>query len=401
MSGTGLVLLGSTGSIGRSTLEVVADLGDRFRLVGLSCQRRWRELARIAETTRPEAVAIADLEAWREARAEGAFAGVACLPGPEGVTELARWGSAEVVLNGIVGAAGLPATLAALQAGKRVALANKESLVVGGELVMQAAGEGDLLQPVDSEHNAIWQLLRDRPRDHVRRIVLTASGGPFRDRPAGRMGNVTPEEALAHPTWSMGPKITVDSATLANKGLEVIEAHHLFGLEYGRIDVVIHPQSIVHGLVECVDGTLFAELGEPDMRAPIRAALTWPDRVPGGEPVDLVRLSGLTFEEPDPRRFPALGIARGAGEAGGTAPAVFNAANEVAVSAFLAGRIDFPQIPSLCESVLAEHDVRPAESVETLFEADRWARARARERAGIEWTRIGEQGVTGIPMDID
>ncbi len=347
MSGTGLVLLGATGSIGESALDVVADLGDRFCLVGLSCHRRWRELARISERSGVEAVAIADEAAWREARDAGAFRESECLRGPEGVTELARWDTAAVVLNGIVGAAGLPATLAALEAGKRVALANKESLVVGGELVMRAARGGGLLQPVDSEHNAIWQLLRDRPREHVRRIVLTASGGPFRELPRSRLQDVSPEQALAHPTWSMGPKITVDSATLANKGLEIIEAHHLFGLDYDRIDVVIHPQSIVHGLVECVDGTLFAELSEPDMRGPIRAALTWPERVPAGEPADLTRLSGLTFEDPDPERFPALGIARAAGKAGGTAPAVFNAVNEVAVSAFLAGRIGFPQIPSL------------------------------------------------------
>ncbi|MGH7550335.1 MAG: 1-deoxy-D-xylulose-5-phosphate reductoisomerase [Gemmatimonadota bacterium] len=392
MSGAELVLLGATGSIGESALDVVADLGERFRVVGLSCHRRWRELVRIAERTAAEAVAIADVEAWREAREEGAFQGLECLPGPEGVTELARRDGVAIVLNGIVGAAGLPATLAALEAGKRVALANKESLVVGGELVLRAAGGGDLLRPVDSEHNAIWQLLQNRPREDLRRIVLTASGGPFREVPRTRLDRVTPEEALSHPTWSMGPKITVDSATLANKGLEIIEAHHLFGLDYDRIDVVIHPQSVVHGLVECVDGTLFAELGEPDMRAPIRAALMWPDRMHVGERVDLTRLSGLTFEAPDAERFPALGIARAAGEAGGTAPAVFNAVNEVAVSAFLAGRIRFPQIPSLCESVLSEHDVQPADSVETLFLADRWARARAGAHAGVEWTTIGTTG---------
>jgi 1-deoxy-D-xylulose-5-phosphate reductoisomerase len=226
----------------------------------------------------------------------------------------------------------------------------------------------------------------------VRRIVLTASGGPFRGLSAEQLSRVTPEEALAHPTWSMGPKITIDSATLANKGLEVIEAHHLFRLDYDRIDVVIHPQSIVHGMVECMDGTLFAELGEPDMRAPIRAALTWPERVANGGRVDLTRLSGLTFELPDTERFPALGIARDAGKAGGTAPAVFNAANELAVSAFLAGRIAFPQISAICDRVLAEHDVRPADSVETLLDADRWARERASERAGLGRTSIGARG---------
>jgi 1-deoxy-D-xylulose-5-phosphate reductoisomerase len=392
VSGEGVVLLGATGSIGTSAIEVVRDFGDRFRIVGLSCLRRWRELDRIATETEAETVAVADPEAWREARATGAFADVECLQGPEGVLELTRMASAVTVLNGIVGAAGLGPTLAALEAGKRVALANKESLVVAGELVVRAAGGGDRLRPVDSEHNAIWQLLDGRPEGSVRRIILTASGGPFRGFSAERLRRVTPEEALAHPTWSMGPKITIDSATLANKGLEVIEAHHLFGLDYDRIDVVIHPQSIVHGMVECMDGTLFAELGEPDMRSPIRAALTWPERVANGERMDLTRLSGLTFEAPDSERFPALGIARYAGRAGGTAPAVFNAANEVAVSAFLAGRIAFPQIPAICDRVLGEHDVKPADSVETLLDADRWARERAGERAGFEWTPIGTRG---------
>lgn len=385
----GLVLLGATGSIGASAIDVVRELGDRFRIVGLSCLRDWRKLDRIASATGAETVAVADPEAWREARAEGAFAGVECLQGPEGVVELARMASAGTVLNGIVGAAGLVPTLVALEVGKRVALANKESLVVGGELVVRAAAGGDRLRPVDSEHNAIWQLLEGRPGEGVRRIVLTASGGPFRGLSTERLRQVTPEEALAHPTWSMGPKITIDSATLANKGLEVIEAHHLFGLAYDRIDVVIHPQSIVHGMVECVDGTLFAELGKPDMRSPIRAALTWPERVARGGPADLTGLSGLTFEAPDSKRFPALGIARAAGLAGGTAPAVFNAANEVAVSAFLAGRIPFPQIPAICDRVLGEHDVRPADSVETLLDADRWARDTAGRQAGVEWTAIG------------
>ena len=392
MSGEGLVLLGATGSIGASAIEVVRDLGDRFHIVGLSCLRRWRELDRIATETGAEAVAVADPDAWQEARAAGAFADIVCHQGPEGVLELARMASAATVLNGIVGAAGLVPTLAALEADKRVALANKEALVVGGELVVRAAGGGDRLRPVDSEHNAIWQLLDGRPEGSVRRIVLTASGGPFRGLSTERLRRVTPAEALAHPTWSMGAKITIDSATLANKGLEIIEAHHLFGLDYDRIDVVVHPQSIVHGMVEVVDGTLFAELGEPDMRAPIRAALTWPERVANRVTTDLTRLSGLTFEAPDAERFPALGIARDAGRAGGTAPAVYNAANEVAVSAFLAGRIAFPQIPAICERVLGEHDVRPADSVETLLNADRWARERASERAGFEWTPIGTRG---------
>ncbi|HYO47085.1 MAG TPA: 1-deoxy-D-xylulose-5-phosphate reductoisomerase [Gemmatimonadota bacterium] len=381
-----LVVLGATGSIGASALEVVGELGDRIEVVGLACHGSWRKLAALAARWHPRAVAIADENAWREARSAAAFgSGVRILGGASGLVELAAMDDVDVVLNGIVGAAGLLATLAALEAGKRVALANKESLVVGGELVAAAAG-GSLLDsgrvlPVDSEHNAIWQLLAGRRSDEVRRIVLTASGGPFRRTPAERLARVTPEEALAHPTWDMGPKITIDSATLANKGLEVIEAHHLFGLPYDRIDVVVHPQSIVHGLVEWSDGTLFAELGKPDMRVPIRSALAWPDRADGPH-ADLAELAGLTFESPDLDRFPALAIARAAGEAGGTAPAVFNAANEVAVALFLERRIAFPDIAGLCARVLDAHQPRPVDSITTLMEADRWAREEARARGG-------------------
>jgi 1-deoxy-D-xylulose-5-phosphate reductoisomerase len=250
-----------------------------------------------------------------------------------------------------------------------------------------AAAGGDLLaggrvQPVDSEHSAIWQLLAGRRRDDLRRIILTASGGPFRETSSERLARVTPEEALAHPTWDMGPKISIDSATLANKGLEIIEAHHLFGLPYDRIEVVVHPQSIVHGLVEWNDGTLFAEMGKPDMRAPIRSALAWPDRAPG--PVaDLADLTALTFEPPDLARFPMLAIARAAGEAGGTAPAVFNAANEVAVALFLDGRIGFCDIPALCAGVLERHEVRAADAIDVILEADRWARAEARVQPAV------------------
>ena len=376
-----LVILGATGSIGASALEVAGELGDRIVVAGLSCHRGWRELAALAARWRPRAVAIADEDAWREARAADAFpAGVPVLGGAAGLCELAAMDGVDVVLNGIVGAAGLEATLAALGAGKRVALANKESLVVGGDLVRAAVG-GDLLAggrvlPVDSEHNAIWQLLAGRRSDEVRRIVLTASGGPFRRTPADRLAAVTAAEALAHPTWEMGPKITIDSATLANKGLEVIEAHHLFGLPYERIDVTVHPQSIVHGLVEWKDGTLFAELGKPDMKLPIRSALAWPERAEGPA-ADLAELGGLTFEPPDLERFPALAIARSAGEAGGTAPAVFNAVNEVAVTLFLDGRIGFLDSPALCARVLDAHEPRAVDSLATLMEVDRWARAEA------------------------
>jgi len=375
---TRLVVLGATGSIGASALDVAAELGDRLTVTGLACRSDWQGLAELAARWRPAAVAIEDEAAWKAAGGADAFpSGTEVLAGSSGVAELAAHGDADIVLNGIVGAAGLGPTLSALEAGRRVALANKESLVVGGDLVMQHAREPGRLLPVDSEHNAIWQLLEGRDRARVARVVLTASGGPFRATPRERLAGVTPQEALAHPTWSMGPKVTVDSATLANKGLEVIEAHHLFGLDYDEIDVVIHPQSIVHGLVELVDGTLFAELGPPDMRAPIRAALTWPDRVPVGRRTDLTALGGLTFERPDPHRFPMLALAREAGRAGGTAPAVFNAANEVAVEAFLRGAIGFLDIPAICDRVLAAHDARPARTVEDLLAADAWARAMA------------------------
>jgi 1-deoxy-D-xylulose-5-phosphate reductoisomerase len=377
-----LVILGATGSIGASALEVAAELDDRIEVAGLSCHRGWRELASLAVRWRPRAVAVADEDAWREARGSGAFPdGTAVLGGAAGVSELAAMDGVDVVLNGIVGAAGLGATLAALGAGRRVALANKESLVVGGDLVRAAAGDDMLaagrVLPVDSEHNAIWQLLAGRGTEDVRRIVLTASGGPFRRTPANRLAAVTAAEALAHPTWDMGPKITIDSATLANKGLEVIEAHHLFGLPYDRIDVAVHPQSIVHGLVEWRDGTLFAELGKPDMKLPIRSALAWPERAEGPS-ADLAELGGLTFEPPDLERFPALAIARSAGEAGGTAPAVFNAANEVAGALFLEGRIGFMDIPATCARVLDAHEPRAVETLDVLMEADRWARAEAK-----------------------
>lgn len=396
-----LVVLGATGSIGESALDVAAALGDRVRVVGLACGSDWRALAELARRWRPEAVAISDESAWNQARRAGAFGkGIEVLGGPDGVVELVARGTADTVLNGIVGAAGLRPTLAALEAGHRVALANKESLVVGGELVTAAAeieadryGDPEArLVPVDSEHNAIWQLLAGRSQEEVRRIVLTASGGPFRGRSRERLAEVTPAEALAHPTWEMGPKITIDSATLANKGLEVIEAHYLFGLPYDAIEVVVHPQSIVHGLVETIDGSLFAELGEPDMRDPIRSALTWPDRVEHGDPADLTALSELEFEAPDREAFPMLELARRAGEAGGTAPALFNAANEVAVAAFLDEAIGFLEIPVTVERVLQEHDVVPADSVETLIDADRRARARAAAIAGIERTPAGSAG---------
>ncbi|HET9334493.1 MAG TPA: 1-deoxy-D-xylulose-5-phosphate reductoisomerase, partial [Gemmatimonadota bacterium] len=278
-----LIVLGATGSIGASALDVAAELGERIEVVGLSCNGSWRELAALASRWRPAAVAIADEAAWREARASGAFGEeVRLLAGATGLVELAAGGDADIVLNGIVGAAGLEATLAALGAGRRVALANKESLVVGGELVAAVLGrrilERGMLLPVDSEHSAIWQLLAGKRTEEVRRIILTASGGPFRRTPAEALARVTPAQALAHPTWDMGPKITIDSATLANKALEVIEAHFLYGLPYSAIEVVVHPQSVVHSFVEFVDGSTLAQLGLPDMRTALAVGLGWPRR---------------------------------------------------------------------------------------------------------------------------
>jgi 1-deoxy-D-xylulose-5-phosphate reductoisomerase len=394
---TGLAILGATGSIGASTLQVATQLAGRFAVVALASRSDWRKLAALASRWHPEAVALSDEGAWREARAARAFdQGVVLLGGEEGVLAVAQWASADTVVNGLVGAAGLPSTLASLVAGKRVALANKESLVVGGELVARLAGgalglapDGTFapadarLVPIDSEHSALWQLLERRPRATVRRVILTASGGPFRGAGREHLARVTPEEALAHPTWSMGAKITVDSATLANKGLEVIEAHWLFGLPYEAIDVVVHPQSIVHGLVETVDDALYAQLGIPDMRHPIRVALTWPDRVQVEGMIDMTRLSGLEFLQPDLESFPMLRLGLEAGRMGGTTPAVYNAANEVLVAAFLERSIGFLEIAKITEQVLEEHDPSPADSLEILWNADDAARRRTSELAGL------------------
>jgi 1-deoxy-D-xylulose-5-phosphate reductoisomerase len=306
---------------------------------------------------------------------------VEVLAGEDAAERLALASDADMVLNAMVGAAGLGPSLAALQSGKLLALANKESLIVGGELMMDLVkGEPERLIPVDSEHAALAQCLRGERRDDVRRVIVTASGGPFREWNRDELRQASVNEALAHPTWSMGPKITIDSATLMNKGLEVIEAHHLFGLDYRQIDVVIHPESIVHGLVEFRDGSVLAQLANPDMRLPIQLALGFPDRLPAGIPrLDLARLGRLTFEPVDHERFPALGLAYRAGQRGSTYPAVLNAANEVAVGAFLEGRIRFTTITEIVGAVLDEHEPAAAVSVVALSRADGWARRRATE----------------------
>jgi 1-deoxy-D-xylulose-5-phosphate reductoisomerase len=324
-------------------------------------------------------IAVADAACAREARLE--FEGTV-LEGEASARLLIDACEPDMVLNGIVGAAGLGPTIATLNAGIDLALANKESLVIGGELVIELArGTGSRILPVDSEHSAIFQLLDGQSRDAVERIVLTASGGPFRGR--DDLGSVTVAEALNHPTWKMGGRITIDSASLMNKGFEMIEAHHLFGVEYERIDVVIHPQSIVHSLVDLVDGATLAHLGYPDMRVPIAFALAWPERVPTPvERLDLVAVSSLDFERPDPGTFRCLDLARQAGLAGGISPCVLNASDEVAVQAFLDGRISFPDIAALVERVLDDIGTGPAKDFQELFAIDEASRERTEELAG-------------------
>ncbi|MEU7942800.1 1-deoxy-D-xylulose-5-phosphate reductoisomerase [Microbispora bryophytorum] len=381
-----VVVLGSTGSIGTQALDVVANAPGRFRVTALAAGGgRVDLLARQAADFGAEAVAVADpaaVPALREAlSAAGARARV--LAGPEGVAEVAA-SPCDIVLNGITGALGLTSTLAALEAGRTLALANKESLIVGGPLVKRLAGPGQMI-PVDSEHSALAQCLwaagpGGADPAAVRRLVVTASGGPFRGRRRAELTDVTPEMALNHPTWSMGPVITVNSATLVNKGLEVIEAHLLFDIGFDRIEVVVHPQSIIHSMVEFADGSTIAQASPPDMRLPISLALAYPDRVPGAaRAVDWTTAHTWTFEPLDDEAFPSVALARHVGALGGTAPAVYNAANEVCVEAFLKGALPFLGIVDTVESVVAAHAPGPAASVEEVLAADAWARARAAE----------------------
>jgi len=350
-----VIVLGSTGSIGVQALEVIAANPERFAVAGLAAGTD-REL--LAEQARRFGVTETALGAGDAVR-------------------LVRSVEADVVLNGITGSVGLAPTIAALETGRLLALANKESLIVGGELVKRLAASGQIV-PVDSEHSAIAQALRSGARSEVRRLVLTASGGPFRGRSRASLAGVTPQEALAHPTWSMGRVITTNSATLVNKGLEVIEAHLLFEVPYERIEVTVHPQSIVHSMVEFVDGSTIAQCSPPDMALPISLGLAWPDRVPGtGTPLDWSRASEWAFEPLDAEAFPAVELAKRVGEAAGTAPAVYNAANEQAVAAFHAGRIPFTGIVETIQRVVERHEPVAATELETVLEAERWARAEA------------------------
>jgi 1-deoxy-D-xylulose-5-phosphate reductoisomerase len=369
-----LVILGSTGSIGVQALDVVARSGGELKVVGLSAGDKWETLVDQARRTGVSRIALADPDA--AARAAEAWTGGTVLSGNDGLVELIAETECDIVLNAIVGSAGLLPTVAALGEGIDVALANKESLVVGGELVMQLAeATGAALIPVDSEHSALHQLLDGERLGTVDRLVLTASGGPFRGRGKAELAGVTIAQALDHPTWAMGGKITIDSATLMNKGLEVIEAHHLFGTPYQQIDVVVHPQSIIHSLIQLCDGATLAHLGYPDMRVPISYALHYPERVDVPvRPLDLVELGALTFEAADEETFACLRLAREVGIAGGTAPCTLNAANEIAVHAFLAGRLAFTAIAEVIERTLELVPARQLHSFESLVQADGEAR---------------------------
>ena len=383
----GVAILGATGSIGASTVDVLERQGGRWRVHGISANVSVDEALALCRRTGCAVVAMADADAAGRlaARVAAEALAVRVEAGEAAIAALAADDAVDVVVSAIVGAAALVPTLAAAGAGKRVLLANKEALVMSGDLLMRTAREaGALIMPVDSEHNAIFQSLPATPTgvstEGIERVILTASGGPFRTATAEALRAVTPEQALVHPNWSMGPKITVDSATLMNKGLELIEACRLFDLGVADIEVLIHPESIVHSMVRYTDGSTIAQLGRPDMRTPIAHALAWPERIDAGvRPLELAELAGLHFEAPDPVRFPALRLALEAEAAGGSAPAVLNAANEVAVEAFLAGRLGFTDIAALVETVLEGTDFSPVPDTATIIEADGAARRLARE----------------------
>ena len=370
-----IAILGATGSIGKSTLDLVEYNRDRFEVVAVTAAMSVEALADIARRTGAKLAVIANESRLGELRQLLAGTGCRCAAGNSALVE-AACGDADLVIAAIVGCAGLKPVMAAVEAGKTVALANKEALVTAGELMTQAAqASGTVILPIDSEHNAIFQCLAGSRKENVARIILTASGGPFRDAPVDRIAAATPEEAVAHPNWSMGAKISVDSATMMNKGLELIEARYLFGLTSDRIDIVVHPQSVVHSLVEFVDGSMLAQLGSPDMRIPIAYALAWPERVEtGARRLDLAAIARLDFEPPDVERFPALRVARQALESGGSAPIVLNAANEVAVASFLAGGIRFPDIVALVQRALDELDFAAPRSIPDVLDIDRRTR---------------------------
>jgi 1-deoxy-D-xylulose-5-phosphate reductoisomerase len=373
-----VVILGATGSIGESALKVARDIPERMEIVGLAANSNAEKLAAAANETRVQSVCLVD-----ETQIDALQRALAYKPrifaGQEGLLEIACLTNAEMVLVAIVGTGGLRPALAAIEAGKDLAVASKEILVMAGEIVMREARDNDVqVLPVDSEHNAIFQCLEGKSSLDIRRIILTASGGPFRETPRKDFNSIIPEQALKHPTWNMGPKITIDSATLFNKGLEMIEAHWLFGVEMKRVEVVIHPQSIVHSMVEFADGSTLAQLSYSNMCFPIQYAVTWPDRVPNTlPPLDFSKLSKLEFSTPRYDDFPALNLARRAGETGGTLPAVMNAANEVAVAGFLERQVRFPGIWQIVEEVMNRHTSVAHADLDAILQADQWARKEA------------------------
>jgi 1-deoxy-D-xylulose-5-phosphate reductoisomerase len=378
-----VILLGSSGSIGESTCKVARALPEKMKIVGLAVAKSTDRLLEQAKEFGVRALAVSDEQAAENVK-NRLPSGAKFYSGPDGLTRMVEETQADMVLVAIVGTAGLAPALAALQSGKDLAVASKEILVLAGSAVMaEAKKRGKQILPVDSEHNAIFQCLHGANGKEVRKVILTASGGPFRQSSSQEMEKVTVAQALKHPTWSMGKKITIDSATMFNKGLEMIEAHWLFGLPMSRVDVVVHPQSIVHSMVEFIDGSVLAQLSVTDMCFPIQYAVTYPERMPSGlPPLDLAKLGNLSFEAPDEKRFPALRLAREAGEAGGTLPGVFNAANEVAVEAFLEGRISFPRIWGMVESVMQEHRTEKNPNLDSIVAADQWARVQAKAQLG-------------------
>jgi 1-deoxy-D-xylulose-5-phosphate reductoisomerase len=376
-----LAVLGSTGSIGVSTLSIVERFPDQFRVVALAAGKNLSKLKEQVSRFQPEVVSLSSEQDARDLRLQLPDFRGEILCGEPGLHAVATHPEAELVMAALVGAAGLAPTLSAIRAGKTIALANKEALVISGELMTREAKRcGVKILPVDSEHNAIFQALHGHERTQVKRIILTASGGPFLHRPATELAEVSIEEALKHPTWKMGSKITIDSATLMNKGLEVIEARWLFDLPPEQVAVIVHPQSIIHSMVEYIDGSVLAQLGIPDMTIPISYILAYPERLPLTHlpSLDLASAAQLTFFQPDLEKFPCLRLAYAALQQGGTCPAALNAANEIAVENFLAGRIRFPDIAALNERVLQTHALQPVSDLEVLLEADRWAREEAR-----------------------
>lgn len=373
-----VLILGATGSIGTSALKVARDIPDRMQIVGLAAQRSITALREQVLETGVKQVCVTDEKAAAEARSLFP-SDVEVFSGEKGLVDIVRASDADMVIVAIVGTAGLAPALAAIEAGKHLAVASKEILVMAGEAVMSAAArKGVDILPVDSEHNAIFQCLEGHKHSEIRRLLLTASGGPFRQTPAEEIQKVTVAQALKHPTWTMGKKITIDSATLFNKGLEMIEAHWLFGVPMSKVEVVVHPQSIVHSMVEFMDNSVIAQLSHSDMCFPIQYAITWPERVPNSlPPIDFARLAELRFEAPRADVFPALHLARQAGDIGGTLPAVLNASNEVAVAAFLDERIAFHHIWECVDSVMQAHETTQHPGLETLIDADAWARRKA------------------------